>query len=182
MNELNRDMSSANKAITKHVIPVLQTLDIFKDGKFICLENQCNDIGDMFDMVCGFDWFVDTQYGMKGIAIRCQQSTLNKDETFTLRHSRPNLSKTEVQKRIEAIEHNCIYPQYTIHAYLVDRWDSELDYIGIVDTKDMYMAVRDKKVSYNYLPANKDGTVGAYVKWQSLLDIGIAVQIIRKAI
>jgi hypothetical protein len=145
MSNFNNDISMANIAISNKLIPIIKTFKNFKNSEFICLENKKNDIGDMFDMHCGFDWFIKNNYGLRGLAVRCQQVTDKKYRSFTIRKTRKSGANTEITKRINAIQKGYLYPYYTIQAYLKGDWSSDIDYFGMIKTEDLYNNLFDIK-------------------------------------
>ena len=177
--EVEKDMGDANKAIKNKVIPVLKQHPKLKGCEFICCENTNDPTGRMFDMNCGFDWFIKRPEGFQGMAARCQQITARCQQitadrylTFTIRESRDKFVSTEPEKRIDAINNGCLYPKYTLQAYLKGDWDSDLDYFGICDTKKLFKYL-EKQTSYNFIRNGSETFVP--VEWSALKNEGITV-------
>ena len=121
-----------------------------------------NGVLAWFDKFAGIDWIGKTpDNNLYGVAVRVQW-TNNPFNSFTIRSDRHTGTKTEYQKRIEAIQHGYFYPAYTIQAY-VDKTTDILLSAAIAKTKDLYEYV-DK---FSYEIANNKSDNNFKIVWWS---------------
>lgn len=119
---------------------------LFKDqlmshikGDLINIETNDSQLANMFDQYSGIDAFQVVDRQLRGVAIRVQWGKAW--NTFTIRYKRASGSKTEYQKRADAILNNkgYLYPYLTIQAYLDKRGNSqEILSCCIIKTEDLY--------------------------------------------
>ena len=179
--EVKRDLDLAKVAVANKVIPLLMQHKEFKCCTFKCLEeyNGANDLAKLLDISAGIDYLIITPNGLLGMAVRCQQAYYNSDNlqvkyhTFTVRQTRDNHLETEMAKRKDAYDHDCYLPTWTVQAYLKDSWDSDLDYLGIIKTKDMY--ANYDKIKIGERKAN--GVVFDVIGWKECLINGLRMGI-----
>jgi len=123
--------------------------DILK-GKIISIEDiEKDSILKTLDRQSGIDAFHISENGIRGIALRIQNINQHNFDTFTIRYSRHNNSKTEYEKRKKTFqtqkEKGYLYPFLTIQAY-VNYDTKEVLKISIVKTEQLY----------NYIENNLD--------------------------
>lgn len=117
------------------------------DGEIISLEQaQKSNLARLLDIYAGFDALQIRQDGMlRGIASRIQ--TLDRTpttcrrlfpyNTFTVRAARESGTKTELDKRRDAIQSDgCLYPHLTVQAYL-ESFDGDWMSIAVIKTADL---------------------------------------------
>ena len=108
-------------------------------GDLIDIETKDTELAKLFDQYSGIDAVQVVNRQLRAVAIRVQWGKAW--DTFTKRYKRKNGSKTEYQKRAEAIlnDRGYLYPYLTIQAYLDKRGDAtSLLSCGVVKTKDLY--------------------------------------------
>ena len=139
------NLEKSNKAFINLVWPVIKKscgngnikpVEIIKD----------NDIAKDLDVLCGIDiWQTIIGKGSRGIASRVQFGPKNW-KTFTVRNFRTSGYKTELQKRLDAINSGgrYIYPYLTCQAY-VSKDESRLLGCALAKTKDIYNAIEEGK-------------------------------------
>ena len=144
LKDWEKDLNWSNKLFLSDVWPrikckcgggEIKPVEILRD----------NEIATDLDVLCGIDvWQTIGIEGARGIASRVQNNTNDKYKgknwgTFTIRYKRVSGSKTEYEKRKEAIDTGrYIYPYLTCQAY----FDHGV-FIGggIAKTIDVYNAV-----------------------------------------
>lgn len=128
-----KDLSWSSKAFLELVWPVLSQRI---PGELVPVETNTKDhLAHAFDMLSGIDaWHIVNGTGIKGIASRVQDG--ESWETFTIRKSRNSGTKTEYQKRKEAIETGeWLYPYWTVQSYITDRNNGELLSFALTKTE-----------------------------------------------
>jgi len=139
---------------------------IFKKSELINIERNDEGVLMWFDKYAGIDWMVKSEDNhIMGIASRIQWDVDYR--TFTIRYERWTGSKTEYDKRKEAIENQYIYPTYTLQAYFKDKSNPQMLSCGIVKTSDLYSFIG----SFPYLVfENKSDNIFKYVKWDDMIN------------
>jgi len=116
------DLNKSARAFHTHIRPIF--IDLC-GGEIIHTEalDDCS-FSRHLDIHSGIDaWHVHPDHGARGLALRVQ-SMEYPFHTFTIRKSRNSGTKTEYQKRKEAIEKGWLYPHLTIQGY-VSSFDDE---------------------------------------------------------
>jgi hypothetical protein len=126
----------------KKTIPALEQIPklFFKDEWSIeSIEQNKNVILKKLDTKCGIDWIVENDEQMITVASRIQFS--KNWQSFTIREIRHTGSKTEYEKRIEAIKNNYLYPLYTCQCYFKEDYT----FLGgaIMRTVDLYESLKN---------------------------------------
>lgn len=115
-------------------------LEHFKSEYIAVEEHPDRELNRVIDMYGGIDLILKSKTGLRGVASRVQPSNPrypNKNwRTFTVRYSRDSGAETEFKKRSNAIKNGCLYPCYTLQAYL-DENEELLGY-AICRTKDLF--------------------------------------------
>lgn len=95
----------------------------FGEGHVRMVEAETTtELGELLDQLSGIDaWHVETDAGMQSIASRVQRDY--GFETFTIRKERDTGTRTEFEKRKQAIKDGYEYPHWTVHAYV--NYDTE---------------------------------------------------------
>jgi len=165
--EVNKDITDSAKAFDKikdTIIPLLIS------GKIIPIESQENDLKKLLDLEAGIDYFRKDKHGLQGIAWRAQFGfTCN---TFTIRTERESGNKTELEKRLYAIENDYIYPEFTIQAYFDNKINLNLYSIAIIKTVDLFNFYKDHNTLFGNGRSNADFI---FIWWGHLKDLQIKV-------
>lgn len=113
-SDANSDFSMFKKELLTHI-----------KGDLVNIETNDSQLANLFDQYSGIDAFQIVNKQLRGVAIRVQWG--HDWRTFTIRYKRKNGSKTEYQKRSEAIfsDKGYLYPYLTIQAYLDKRNDPD---------------------------------------------------------
>lgn len=133
------DLSKSNKAFLEIVWPRIET--IVGGGEIKHVEMlQDNALAKDLDIQCGIDvWQTIAGRGCRGIASRVQFGSTDWG-TFTIRSRRFSGARTELEKRIEAIETGkFIFPYLTCHAYIDNL---QLVNAYVARTKDIFEAIK----------------------------------------
>lgn len=156
-------------------MPAYQILKdkIFKKSELINIEKKENGVLMWFDKYAGIDWIAKTKNNqVMGIASRIQWDVDYR--TFTIRYERWTGSKTEYDKRMEAIENEYTYPTYTLQAYFKDKSNPQMLSCGIVKTSDLYSFI-------GFFPElvyeNKSDNIFKYVRWDDMINNSIKLHI-----
>lgn len=135
------------------------------------------------DMLAGIDaWHIsDGRTLMRGIASRVQWIHPDRGpyRSFTIRMERPNGSRTEFEKRCEAIDRadeGWLLPHLTVQAYVQEpRRLGELISAGVVKTRDLYEFARDRIDGRPTRRNPQDGVLFTPWWWDELKEAGIRV-------
>ena len=136
-------------------------------GELISIEKEeSGSVLAMMDVYSGIDLVRINETGLQGIAWRAQWDIAY--NTFTIRAERTTGTKTELEKRLEAIEKEYFYPAYTIQAY----FDNDCDYnclsVGIIRTRDLYDTFIERPDLFSERVAKSDGNKFYIVNWSNL--------------
>ena len=159
-NDWTKDLKDSTKAILSIKDTVLPKLI---RGRIWSVENQDNEILLLIDQTSGIDLIREDMVGLQGIAVRMQWG--NDWNTFTIRKSRYNGTKTELEKRYEQIAEGYFYPAFTIQAYFDNRTDNNLLSIGAIKTIDLYNFMNDNP---DKIGNNKSDNEFVFVRWSDL--------------
>lgn len=144
-----------------------------KGGRFYNIENSDNDMLQMLDKYSGIDMVREHKNNqLSGVALRIQYG--QNYRTFTIRKKRWTGTKTEYEKRVEAIQNGYFYPRETIQAYFTTRNNPELIGFAYVLTKDLYQFI-DEYPDRVY--TNFSDNEFYYVRWDDLRTAGVKIYI-----
>lgn len=131
------------KAANHSWVSIKKTIEKYIKGGLIDIETNDSELANMFDQYSGIDAIQIVNNQMRGVAIRVQWRCNYK--TFSIRFKRRSNTKTEYQKRVEAIfmNYGFWYPYLTIQIYLDNKTDNNILSIGVVKTIDLYEYIRD---------------------------------------
>lgn len=186
MNEYVRnDLEKSNKRFELLIKPKLKEL---LKGDFLRVENESNDkMREILDQLAGIDsWHIDNLRGLRGIASRIQEIDVIKYpyakpfNTFTIRNKRQSGKPTEYEKRKYAIEHNYLYPFYTVQAYINNK-DNTLMSCAIARTKDIIKFIDIYKPVTNNTGKNQNGHSNFWViSWTEFSKAKYPIRILSK--
>ena len=155
--DANIEFNKFKEIICKHI-----------KGSIIDIESQDNELAKMFDKYSGIDAIQLYNNKIRGIAIRVQWGV--NYQTFTIRFSRATGTKTEYEKRCEAIygDNGFWYPYLTIQVY-IDNRENSINLLGfaIVKTKDLYDYIQENLDTLNIKEA-PDGNKFICIKFSEL--------------
>ena len=158
------DSAKAFNKIKNTVIPLLIS------GEIISVEAQENEIKKLLDFEAGIDYLRKDKHGLQGIAWRAQFNyTCN---TFTIRTERESGNKTELEKRLYAIENEYIYPEFTIHAYFDNEINLNLYSVAIIKTVDLFDFYKKNKGMFGIGKSNAEFI---FIWWGHLKDLQIKI-------
>lgn len=143
MADWKADLSNSSRAFLDCVWPVINEKCGGGNIKPVEVLHD-NDLAKDLDILCGIDvWQTIDGEGARGIASRVQFGQKNW-QTFTIRRSRFNGSRTEYDKRLEAIQSGgrFIYPYLTCQAYV---YDGALVGVGLAKTVDIFSLIEREK-------------------------------------
>lgn len=135
-----KDLKWSARAFSDLVWPLLNEI---MPGDLVHVEAITHsDFARDLDAYAGIDaWHIVGGTGIRGIASRVQvcQPPLRPYNTFTIRRSRESGTKTEYEKRKEAIESDkgWLYPHLTVQSYVTQRKDGQLLSFGVARTRDV---------------------------------------------
>jgi len=146
-SDVHRDLTDSSRVFLD-VWPVIAPM--IGGGQLKPVEgNAEKGLEQNLDILAGIDGFqlLERQGVMRSIATRVQWIPPQRSayRTFTIRKSRPNGAKTELEKRLHSIEYRdlgYLYPHLTIQAYVRESTE-ELLSVGIIRTIDLFACVRD---------------------------------------
>jgi hypothetical protein len=132
-------------------------------GKIHTIESMDNEVLILMDLKSGVDYIREDDFGLQGIAARCQWERVY--NTFTIREKRHTGTITELEKRKIAIDRGYLYPTFTLQAYFDNRENNELLSLGIIKTLELYNFVKNNP---DKVHKNKSDNDFVYVRWQDL--------------
>ncbi len=141
MSDFQVDLGDSSFDFLRVVWPAIKPM--LGGGKLIPMEGKVDsNLAQLFDLNSGIDcWHFSANGQMRGIASRIQWTDRNW-KTFTVRYSRKSGTRTEYDKRIEAIRdfdaRGWLYPFLTVQAYICPprRYGDLID-VAIVKTSDL---------------------------------------------
>jgi len=159
----------------KNTLPAIKLLKlkVFKNKVEIqSTEYKDEIIFKWLDQLSGIDYIAKRQDNQL-ITIACRIQWDINYKTFTIRFKRITGTKTEFDKRIDAIENGYLYPTFTMQAYLTENPLKLLD-CALIKTDILYRFIKRNLNNKNLIfenTANKEGNVFKYVKWESLINL-----------
>ena len=175
---VKKDLDDSAYDFTRVVWPAISKW--FKKGKLIRVEdNPENDFLQVLDAYSGIDyWNISYQDEViQTIASRVQWG--KRYDSFTIRYERKSGAITEYEKRIKAITTNtCLYPNFTVQAYITERRVGKLLSVGAVKTINLFtfLSKQDEYYIQTHLFTNPtDGNLFIAVFWSELLKNKIKV-------
>lgn len=158
-NEWQQDLGKSEKALSHNME--------FLKGFFVCdeiysAETSDNEVLRKVDVLSGVDLIVERKGHLFGVASRVQFGI--NYQTFTIRKQRQSGTKTELEKRIEAIKLGAIYPKWTLQMYC----DEGNDVLGLAVclTSDLYDYVNNGGFTTTRHSDNKF----ICIEWRDLAD------------
>lgn len=139
-NHWQKDLSDSIRALSNP--ENLQTIRRhIISGKIYSIESSDDSVLMLMDRKAGIDYIREDEKGLQGIAARVQWDDGRPGypyNTFTMRERRHTGTKTEVEKRIEAIENGYFYPAFTLQMYCDTRENNAIVSIAAIHTKVLY--------------------------------------------
>lgn len=131
-----------------------------------------DDFTKKLDILAGIDaWQVIDGTGIRGIASRVQwpknrsgKPTYEAFESFTIRESLASGGRTELGKKLDAINNGFLYPQYTAQAYIGVMHEGPILYICVMDTKLLFEYIKKYPQELGHVVNPIDGNIFA-VAW-----------------
>lgn len=159
-------------------------------GRIVPVEGEKNK--EFLDQYSGIDqWHVNEKQGaVRGIASRCQW-TKKRFYTFTVRIGNKAVERTELAKRIYAMENadkGWIRPHLFIHAYFGEpKWSYEdFRYAGVARMDDILKIIRDGKEGEDWHEdvtssrwGNNDSKRFAYVEFDTVKRFGYPFKLVN---
>jgi len=143
---------------------------IFDKSRIISIEKSNNETLIWLDKYSGIDWFCKNDNNQViAVAARIQWDC--DYGTFTIRFKRKTGTKTEFEKRTEAIRKGYMYPQLTMQAYFI-RNPLKMLSACIIKTKDLYDFI---EYHPDMVYDNKSDNDFKYVFWKDLERYGIKI-------
>lgn len=178
MNRAESQISKSAYAFENHIWPMVK--DQLRGGRIMPVEGlYTNEMTQALDRLSGIDaWqVVGGDEGIRGIASRVQPSGTCWG-TFTIRRSLASGNETEWHKRIRAIfqpDKGLLFPTITIQAYMAKDYQLPVYGVGIIKTKDLFLAAvlhewEIKKVS--------GGNSMMVIPWTELKAFGYSVKVV----
>lgn len=180
-DDVARDLSASASDFERIVWPAIKPL--FGHGRMVSIECATSKgLTRDFDVLAGIDgWhMLDDKGVMRGVASRVQWGDKSW-RTFSIRRERPNGSRTEMEKRLYAIdnpEHNWLIPALTVQAYLTKpKPGGALIEAAVIRTRDLYRFARDHPCAEpRYNPEDK--VLFDWFRWNDLKRAGLQVGIV----
>jgi hypothetical protein len=172
-NYFKRDLSDSANAFINTVWPTIKKWFDRCEIRHVETVNSIKFVNEL-DQLAGIDaWVLKAKTGMRGLASRVQWET--SWNTFTIRRQREFGTKTEFEKRKEAIEKEWLYPYYTVQAYISRRGPTgEILSVACCKTKDLIEYISDgiPKQDYKIREVKKNGSANFYVvKWDDFQEL-----------
>jgi hypothetical protein len=164
------DSIRAIRSIEYTVIPRLIA------GNIIEVESEKDELKKMLDVKSGIDYFREDEHGLQGIASRVQ--FVYKYNTFTIRTERESGNTTELEKRLYAIEHGYLYPEFTLQAYFDNSINLKIYSIAIIKTIDLFEYYR---IHHEEFRENESNAKFKYIEWERLKEKNLNIKIYFEA-
>lgn len=150
-------------------------------GKFSPWEGAFeNEMQRTLDIFGGVDWIQHLDNGtIQTWATRVQWG--QDWSTFTIRESREYGTRTELAKRIQQVEtEGCLYPTYTLQAYISEKRVGQLLSVAFVKTKELisYIQQAPNEV-YRRAVFDNGAATFLVIKWNRYQKFGFFIQILR---
>jgi len=142
---------------------------VFKNRvDIISIEGNDNNtvILKWLDQYSGID-YIGKKENNQLITIACRIQWDIDYKTFTIRFQRTSGTKTEFDKRIEAIEKGYLYPIYTMQAYMIKNPLKILS-CALIKTDILYKFITENQNLLYENTANKEGNKFKYVRWSDI--------------
>lgn len=169
-NHWQTDQSNAAKYITQ------LTASFGIKCNVVSIEHSSEETLAWLDNFSGIDWIAKTaENQVYGVAVRVQwMQGRTPWNTFTIRYERHTGTKTEYQKRIEAISGGYFHPKLTLQAYFQSGTEKLLS-AAIVDTQCLYALCESQP---ELVHENMSDNIFKYVHWYDLKKHGCRIMII----
>ncbi len=132
-------------------------------GTIVSIETTDNEVLGWLDKHSGIDLLRKDAHGLQGIAWRAQWG--HAYDSFTIRLERHTGAKTELEKRIEAIEKAYFYPVFTVQAYFDKTETNNCLSIGAIRTIDLYEVYKNEKHKFK---DKKSDNKFLFIEWKEL--------------
>lgn len=182
---VSRDLSASTYDLLREVWPNISS--VCGGGEFKPVEGNANeDLQVQLDVLAGIDGvqILPNKIGMRGLASRIQWGDTDWG-TFTIREKRGSGARTELEKRLYAIEHpeeGLLLPHLTVQAYITERRTGSLLSAAIAYTRELIpYAYAMKKGVWRQRVTQDDGTINHFlvVRWTDYRAAGNYIEIIR---
>lgn len=160
MQDWIKDKSNSVQAFDKikdTILPKLIT------GKLVSIEMTESEVLAWMDIYSGIDLIRKDETGLQGVAWRAQWCKAW--DSFTIRMTRQTGTKTELEKRLWAIQNGYFYPAFTIQAYFDNTVDMNCLSVGIIRTKDLFQAYQNTP---DIFQVRRSDNEFIYVNWSDL--------------
>jgi len=157
--DVRRDMEKGICDLRKS-LPLLRNNCIdFGEGLIKLIKGKDGDVGKALDTLAGIDAYQYYLANMRGIAGRAQRMKPGRKpyRSFTIRTDRPSGSKTEYEKRLEAIKHKnegAIFPHWTMQSYSTED-GSQVLCVGLAKTEELYLFIEERENNGYIFPHKK---------------------------
>ena len=168
--EVEKDLAWSTVLFENKVWPIIK--DIMGGGDLIKMESRPDsELALELDQKSGIDGWHICNNGIRGIASRIQKGD-KAWNTFTIRLSRDSGTKTEYEKRLEAIsgDKGWIYPHITVQAYSKTE-DGPILSVGVARTEDIMCYIKEGNNKTN----RTTNAVFAVCPWDSMKQKGYKV-------
>lgn len=144
---------------------IKEPLEYILGGEIMPIEGN-SGLNKALDILCGIDYLLITDKGVRGIASRIQRGTCW--HTFTIRAKKITGNKTEYEKRCDALQQDYIYPYYTMQAY------RECNTItgAICKTRTLYEHIQDNDI----MMRRTDNAAFYVVDWREITTVKFVVK------
>lgn len=156
-------LKNATQDFNRHVKPILSAL--WKDCQIFSCEDQQDPLLRALDNYAGIDYLIlrENQQRIIGLASRVQRGF--NFQTFTIRAARESGTKTELEKRLNAITGGALFPTLTLQAYLSTDGE-ELLQMALVSTIDLFDFIQKFPSQSKHTGENQHGQASfIVVKW-----------------
>jgi len=153
---------STNKDIYKKYAKQIKE---FLNAKTIYnLEDSNNKILKLLDDQCGIDWVLQNNKNeVKGVGVRCIRSDYN---SITIRFKRFTGTKTEFDKKVEAIANNNLTSN--IYFYILTDKELNLKYMISFNSNTFFNYINEQKQVLRLRKGKDDGNVFCFFTIQDL--------------
>ena len=186
-----RDLLDSAYDFQRLVWPVI--VGVCGGGTFEAVEGHASErLQEDLDVLAGIDGMqrLPAHLGLRGIASRIQWGDRDWG-TFTIRETRGSGAKTELEKRLYAIQHpeqGILYPHLTVQAYITKRRTGRLLSVAVAQTKELisyaHWTYAAKKRGVWRKPVQQDdGSVNWFlaVDWRQYEASGNFIEVIRES-
>jgi hypothetical protein len=156
-------MSDKNKSVMAFEKIKDTVLPKLIKGRLINIETSDEEVLALMDIYSGIDAVRCHDKRLQGIAWRAQWGKAW--NTFTIRQQRFSGAKTELEKRIESIEHGYFFPAFTMQAYFDNCFDLNCLSVGVIKTVDLFELYKTKPEIFKQ---RQSDNLFLFVEWDDL--------------